>query len=157
MNKSGEVKSRKRSRINKDLFKYVPLLFVIGGLILFGCGAIKLHKINAEIGDESVEQLTEEIPVLNEEYEKISKEADDEYAKSGLSEKYLELNDQATQIKIKISEKTNSRYVKETGKGNPDSIGDIFALVPVIPIGIVVVVLGVVLQVVITKEQKVKE
>jgi hypothetical protein len=154
MNKSGEAKSRKRSRINKDLFKYVPLLFVVGGLILFGCGAVKLHKINAEIGDESIEQLAEDIPALNEEYEKVSKEADTEYAAKGLSDRYLELNEQATQIKIKISEKTNSRYVKETGKGNPDSIGDIFALVPVIPIGMVVVILGVILQVVITKEKK---
>ena len=154
MNKSGEVKSRKRSRINKDIFKFVPLLFVVGGLILFGCGAIKLHKINAEIGNESIEQLSEDIPALNDEYEKVIKEADAEHEKNGLSDKYLELNEQATQIKIKISEKTNSRYVKETGKGNPDSIGDIFMLVPVIPIGIVVVILGVILQVVVTKEKK---
>ena len=154
MNKSGEAKSRKRLKDKRELFKFVPLLFVIGGLLLFGCGAIKLHKINAEIGDESVEQLTEEIPALSEEYDKVSKEADAEREKNGLSEKFLELNEKATELKIQISAKTNSRYVKETGKGNPDSLGDIFALVPVIPVGIVVVIIGVVLQVIVNKEQK---
>jgi hypothetical protein len=157
MDKSCEENTQKRVKNNRQLFKYVPLLFVIGGLLLFGCGSIKLHELNMEIGTETVEQLNEELPTLSDEYDEANKAAQEELEKNGYSEKYNELVEKATEIKIKISSKTNSRYVKETGDGNPDSIGDIFMLIPTIPIGIFVVILGVVLELIITKEKKTKK
>ncbi len=154
MDKKREVKTRKRKINIKELFKFVPLLFVIGGLLISGCGALNLYKLNLEIGNESVEELDDDIAVLSEEYKKVEQQKRDEYAKNGLSDKFMELNERATELRIKTSARTNSRYVKETGDGNPDSLLDIIIIVPSIPIGIVIVVIGVVLQIVNTKKKK---
>ncbi len=141
-----------KTRENRNLFKFVPLLFVLGGLILFGRGAIQLHNINAEIGNKTVEELTEDITALSEELQKNESEKQTEYDNNGFSDKYLELNERSSELRIRITNATGSRYTKETGKGNPDSLGDIMVLIPILPISVVVILAGIILQVIVNKK-----
>ena len=128
-------------KINKRALALPVLVIgVIIGIGLICFGAMTIHGYYEELGTKSSEEINSELETKSEEYRLSMLEANEEFEKNGTSDKYIELNKKNVELDKEITSLTNSRYMKETGYHNPNSVGKILELAPTIWIGALVVI-----------------
>ena len=147
-----------RSRLSaKKLALPVLIIGIILGVALIGYGAIKIHGYHEELGTKNTDEINTEIGEKAEEYASLVNETTEEFEKNGITDKYLELNDKSNKLSKEITALTNSRYMKETGYHNPNSISKILTLAPTIWIGALVVIASVIVFVAMKEQGKEKK
>jgi hypothetical protein len=67
----------------------------------------------------------------------------EEFQKNGASDKYVELRKKVNELNDETTSLTNSRYMKETGYNNPNSVKKIMELAPTLWIGAIVMVFSI--------------
>ncbi|MBP5512126.1 hypothetical protein J6X90_01955 [Candidatus Saccharibacteria bacterium] len=142
----------KKTQVKASFFALpVLIITIIFGLSLITCGAVKISDLNKQVGTLNEEEINDEISKLSVDLNDISTKALAEFDANGMSDEYLELSKQTDELSTKISELTNSRYMKETGYNNPNSLGKVLELAPTIWIGMAVIIAGIVACVVLKR------
>ena len=150
MDKNAEVKKSDKQTVRNRKFNYELcslLSLAIGaivGVVLVAFGVGKLNGYNSGMGFKSVDELTSEILELSDKYSDKEDERDKEFDENGFSEKYLQLDEEASEIDEEITKLTNSRYMREEGWHNPSNLGEVIGLAPEIAIGAGFIVAGIV-------------
>ena len=147
------LKKVKNLKINNKTIAFIGLVVgVLFGAAMISGGIFRILSYQSQMGDKSSEELSSDISSLSAEYSKVESDKLKEYDENGISEKYQELNARSAELSKEISKATNSRYMKETGFNNPKNLDEVFKLAPMIPVGAIVVAVGVVIFVVYHKK-----
>ena len=134
---------RRRRKLDHNFWaKVILVVGLVGGIAAICVGSWKIHGLYEQVGTKSVEELGTELDDLSAEYARIEKEKTDEIEKNGYTDKYVELNNRSAEVSAEITRATNSRYMKETGYNNPQSLGDMLRLAPELWIGVLLVATG---------------
>lgn len=144
-----------KAKLNSKALALPVLIFgIVVSIILICIGAIRIHDLNKQVGTRDLDAINVEIKNKSEEYNTALAEENAEYEANGLSDKYIELNKKSTELSQEITKLTNSRYMKETGYNNPNSLRKILQLAPTIWIGALVLVAAVIAFVVMKSAEK---
>ena len=142
----------KKNQVKASYFALpVLIISIVFGLSLITFGAVRISDLNKQVGTLSETEINDEIAKLAVDFEKVSSEALEEFNTNGMSDKYLELSKQTDEYSTKITELTNSRYMKETGYNNPNSLDKILELAPTLWIGTAVIIAGIVACVILKR------
>lgn len=132
------VKKKMQNIKAKDLAWPVLIVGLILGIVVVCFGAAKVYDLNNQLGTKDLDEINTSISELAKEYQEAVVEEHAEYDSNGLSDKYIELNKKSTELSKEITKLTNSRYMRETGYNNPNSIWKILELAPMLWIGAVI-------------------
>ena len=142
------VKSKKKINL-KQASWLVLVAGLAAGIALVTVGIVKLCGYNAEMGNDTVDQLDEKLIPLTEEYQKVQQETLAELSENGASDKYIELSQKSNDLNKQITNLTKQRTMKTDGYHNPRNVKEAIELAPTILIGAVVLCAGIVAFVVL--------
>jgi CHASE3 domain sensor protein len=131
-------------RINKkSLTLFALIVCVVFGIALIAQGVYTINCRYAELGTKSSEEINTELGTKAEEYRQAILDANEEFQKNGASDKYVELRKKVNELNDETTSLTNSRYMKETGYNNPNSVKKIMELAPTLWIGTIIIVFSI--------------
>lgn len=153
-----EKKSVERKRFNyKFKAKCALILGLVLGLLLVCYGGVQLYGYHKERGNETVEELNDTYDDYAAEANKYNKEKNEEYAKNGVSDKYVELSEKWAEATQKASKAGQSIYMDKTGYHNPRNLWELITTVPLLFVGIVCMAAGFIARALILNNGKKEE